>query len=278
MFHGESDYRNILKEELESRFQRNSHYSLRAFARDLGVSPARLSDSLAGRAGFSTTVADQIAKKLGFGKEEREYFCTLVEMNHARSKSQRAAAAEKLQSLKSNVSSDYQQVQIDSFKVISDWHHFAILELTAIDGFKSEAQWIADQLEISVFSVEQAIERLIRLDLLEKKKDVLVATEARTASPSGIPSDAIKKFHTQVLEKAMNAIQVQGVDERDFSTTFMSIDRSRIPEAKEKIKKFRREFSQEFANSSKKENVYCFSTQFFNLTKNSVKKGSQYEK
>ena len=274
MIHGETDYRKILRDELETRFQRNRHYSLRAFARDIGVTPARLSDALSGRAGFSHEVADLIAKKLGLGKEEREYFCTLVEMKHARSKNQRAAASEKLKVLSAHTPSDYQQMQMDSFKVISDWHHFAILELTGLDEFESSLQWIASKLGISLFSADQAVERLIRLDLLEKKKGKLVATEARTASPSGIPSDSIKKFHSQVLEKAITAIQTQGVDERDFGSTFMTIERARIPQAKEKIKKFRREFSDEFANKGKKESIYCLSTQFFDLSQTQSKKGN----
>jgi len=48
MIQKEGDYRKILRDELETRFQRNRHYSLRAFARDLGVTPARLSDALSG--------------------------------------------------------------------------------------------------------------------------------------------------------------------------------------------------------------------------------------
>jgi len=258
----------ILKDELEARFQKNRHYSLRAFARDIGVAPSRLSDALTGRAGFSSAVADQIAKKLGFGKEERDYFCALVEVKHARSQSMRKAAAEKLESLDKNASAapDYRNIQMDAFKVVSDWYHFAILELSTLDTFDSDPADIAKRLGISKFEAEQAIDRLLRLELLERKKGKLIATDAQTASPSGVPSDSIKKFHTQVLGKAIQALQNQGVDERDFSTVFFTLDRSRLPEAKERLKKFRRSFTKEFSNSGKKESVYCLSTQLFDLT------------
>jgi hypothetical protein len=43
------DYRAFLKSELEERMEKNSSYSLRAFARDLTVSPQMLSLVLNGK-------------------------------------------------------------------------------------------------------------------------------------------------------------------------------------------------------------------------------------
>jgi AraC-like DNA-binding protein len=41
-----SDYRALLASEMMHRKSRNSAYSLRAYARDLGISPSRLSEVL----------------------------------------------------------------------------------------------------------------------------------------------------------------------------------------------------------------------------------------
>ncbi len=268
MLNGETDYLKILKDELETRFQRNRLYSLRAFSRDLGISPSRLSDALSGRSGFSREAALQVAKRLGFGPDEQDYFATLAEARHSRSVRQREAASAKLESISQAhaVDQEYRQVQLDSFKVISDWHHFAILELTALSDFDSSSNWIAKRLGIHIFEVDQAVERLIRLKLLSKRNGTLSATDAKSATPSGVASEAIRNFHRQILEKAALQLQNQPVESREYSTNVLAIDRRKLPEAKSALKTFRRRFCRDLGESQEKDSVYCLSIQLFELT------------
>jgi uncharacterized protein (TIGR02147 family) len=134
---------------------------LRSFARDLGFSPARLSDVLRGRYGLSLAAAQTVASRLGMNSKERQHFCDLVESKHARSKANREAAQRRLDSAQT-----YQQLTMDTFAVIADWYHYAILELTLLKNFQSDVKWIAHQLGINSIVVSAAIERLKRLDLI----------------------------------------------------------------------------------------------------------------
>lgn len=61
---------------------------------------------------------------------------------------------------------DYLQVSIDTCSVISDWYHYAILELTYVSGFKANPNWIVKKLSITVEESKSAVERLKRLGLL----------------------------------------------------------------------------------------------------------------
>lgn len=256
-----ADYRQVLKTELETRCQANPRYSLRAFARDLGIAPARLSDILNGKQGLSRIYAEKISRLLGLSESEKSYFCDLIESQHARSKAARKLASIRL----AQTNHPTQSLQMDSFKVIADWYHFAILELTSLSDFQSDPHWIAQQLGLKVHVVKQAIERLKRLDLLEESQEGrLSATDGFTASPDGIPSDAIKKFHKQVLEKALEAITFQTLDERDFSSITLAFDSSQMKKAKELIKNFRRNFSKNLT-ISKKDSLYNLSIYFFKL-------------
>ena len=54
----------FLGAEFSKRKLRNETYSLRAFARDLGVSASRLSEILSGKLGISEKTAETIASKL----------------------------------------------------------------------------------------------------------------------------------------------------------------------------------------------------------------------
>jgi uncharacterized protein (TIGR02147 family) len=266
MLTSEKDYRSVLREELEVRCEKNSRYSLRAFSRDLGITSSRLSEVLGGRYGLSREAAEAIAKKLGWSKDESDIFCDLVDSEHARTKKKKSEAKSRLKSKPSN----YQQLTLDSFQVISDWYHYAILELTSVRDFESDPKWIARRLGINDHPVVAAIERLKRLDLLIEKNGTLHASSGFTASPSGIPSDALKKFHRQLLEKALSSLYLQNVDERDISHVVLAVDRNQIKDAQEEIKKFRRGFDTRFGRASKKDEVYCLGVTFFRLQEKTV--------
>jgi uncharacterized protein (TIGR02147 family) len=257
-------YRSILRKELEDRCSRKSSYSLRAFARDIGISPASLSLVLAGRQGLSVQTALKIGKKLSLNAGELRVFRDSVESCHARNPARRRAA--QLRMGRHVVAAS--TLQLDAFHVMSDWYHFAILELTEIEGFNGSPKWIAKALGIQESVAKLAIERLKRLELLEEHGGQgrrLRQTQGFLATPSGVPSGALKKFHSQVLKKAETALYTQSVEERDFSAVMMPVRLKDIEWAKEEIKPFRRSLMERLESSPKKERIYCLSIQFFDL-------------
>lgn len=262
----ENDYRQILKGELEKRCAKNARYSLRAFARDLGMGSARLSEVLNGKGGMSREKAESIADTLAFGADEKEYFCNLVESAHARSPIKKELATARLAKFKHV---EYGSLEIDHFKVISDWYHFAILELTEIQGFKSDPRWIALALGIQEIEAKLALERLVRLGFLELKRKRYVQTKTFLAVSSAIPAEAIRKFHRQILQKALEAIDLQKIDQRDLGAMTMTVHLKDVPRLKEKIKTFRKELNQLAQATPNRNSVYCFSTQLFELTNRS---------
>jgi uncharacterized protein (TIGR02147 family) len=264
-----NDYRDVLRSILEERGRKNPRYSLRAFARDLGITPSRLSDVLKGRYGLSREASHKIAERLGFNSNETEFFCNLAESEHARSQTQRQLA--KIRLKKFTGDSHYQMLQMDTFHLVADWYHMAILELTYLKGFKSNLTWIANALGISRPVAEQAVARLKRLGLLTEKNGVYRATEARSRTPDEVPSDAIKKFHQGILERAIAALYTQSVEDREFRATVVAIPRSKIAEAKIDIRKFQRALGAKLSGRGQpknetKDDVFVFSTQLFSLT------------
>ena len=259
----ETNYRFILKNEFEKRCSRNPNYSLRAFARDLTLSPSRLSEAMNSKRGISKKAAIKICEKLGFNEIETTLFTTLVESEHSRSPRLRIEAEKKLTHL--NKKPLYKTLQMDVFRLISDWYHYAILELTEIEAFRNDVNWISNKLNISKIEAELAIKRMKRLGLIVEENSSLKPSENFTASPSGVPSEYIKKFHEQVLDKAKKALYLQDLEERDFSSLSFSIDTAKLSEAKRLLKKFRREFAELMTSSGKKDSVYNLSIQFFRL-------------
>lgn len=262
------DYRQILRDSLEDRCQKNPRYSLRAFARDIGISAPSLSRILNGHHGLSGKVALDIAKRLSLSPAEQELFGALVESKHARTPVVRKSARRRVNEL----SSTFRSLGADSFRVISDWYHLAILELTLVEGFKSDAVWIADQLGITQIETKAAIARLLKLDLLRNEKGRLVATGSNFVNPQGVPSDAVRKFHGEILERAKRALELQSVAEREFSNLTLAIDEEALPRVRKLIREFTKRLDTELAASPRKSRVYNLSIQFFGLQKNSQEK------
>jgi uncharacterized protein (TIGR02147 family) len=260
------DYRVLLKEEFSRRLGARRPYSMNAFAKDLGLSGPRLSEIFSGKQGLSREKAEEIASRINFSTEEKDYFCDLVEMEHARSQQQRELARQRVE--ERLLDRDYHSVQQDVFQAISDWYHFGILQLLETKHFREDPAWIAEALGIAKTEAELALERLLRLEVLSRNaKGRLILTRDFIATTDGVPSLAVRKFHSQILRKALIALEAQPVEKRNFSSTVVAVKRSELPRAKEMMRKFRLRFAKELTRPKEADSVYCLSMQMFELTK-----------
>jgi uncharacterized protein (TIGR02147 family) len=156
------DPRQYLKSELEIRQQRRPQYSLRAFARDLSMSPSTLSDFLQGKLGLSKSRVEHIGEKLNLSLDQREHFNDLLESRFARKQEDRKAAKWRVSSrIKSQVS----HLSIDSLHVIAEWFHMGILELVEMDEKFQSPTELAKTLRISVNHIKHNIKKLIKIKL-----------------------------------------------------------------------------------------------------------------
>lgn len=272
MFQKQRDFRQILKSELAERISQNPSYSLRAFARDLDLSAAQVSHLLNGRKGVSPQAAEKIGKRLGWTAKEIEFFCSLVASEYARSRTSKQVAREQLKKY-DLVDQNAIELQLDLFKIVADWHHFAILELLKLSRQKQTVRSIAKRFLISEIEVDLAFERMIRLGLVEKNKNGFELQQDTVLSTENMSSDAIRKFHSQVLEKAKTALMTQAVQERYFRTQFFPVRCQDVSAAQTEIREFFEKFTQKFSNGSGGDEVYSLGVQYFRLSE-SEKEGS----
>lgn len=269
MLVGTTNYREVIRDAFHERCSTNPRYSLRAYARDLKMTSARLSEILSGKKGLSRAAANAIAARLRLNERETETFCDLVDSQHARSKTSREAANARLSTLRADHAG--RNLEIDAFRAISDWYHFAIVSLVRLKDFKSDTDWIARRLGITVSEAQAALERLERLELIGRENGKYFAAHDYVSSPDGVSSDAIRKFHRQMLEKAQIALALQPVEERDFTALQIPIPSSKLDEARKMIRAFREKFRDTMIVPGECDKVYNLSIQFFNLTQGEVK-------
>lgn len=259
------DYKQLLLHEFEERCRKNPRYSLRAYARSLGISASTLSEVLNGHYGLSYKKAKKVSRSLGLSKAEQQWFCDLVALESARSPNARKQA--ELQILRWNSTSKHNTLELDNFKIIADWYHYAILELTYLKSFVSDIRWIAKKLQIPETTVTSAVERLKRVGLLTQDvKGKFICTEDFLATPTDIPSQALRQHHQQFLNKAAFALRTQSVKERDFSSTVIALAEEDLARFKELIRDFRRSLSKDAMKSQNKKHVYCLGTQLFRIS------------
>ena len=259
------DYRSYLRDEYAKRCARNTYYSLRAYARDLGISPSRLSDILKGRYGLTERTARTLSAQLKFNVEETHFFWALVESECAKSPVKRKAAHLRVHRYRQP--KDFVEISEDIFRFIADWYHLAILELTAIEGFKSDIQHVAQLLNISEDEATDAVTRLFKLNLMKIEDRCWVPTDDFTNVGDNFPSESIRSFHQQMIRLALESIEGQSIQERELASAIMAIAPEDVALAKKEIREFKNRFLKQFGGTEKKKMVYALNIQLFNLTK-----------
>jgi uncharacterized protein (TIGR02147 family) len=251
----------LLRAELASRTSRNPRYSSAAFARDLGLSKAYLSLLLSGRRPFTRALGLKLAARLRLARPEAEYLALLCEQASAGTPELERQHAARLASFKR--ANQVTVLSLESFRMISEWRSSAVLEALTIAGTPAE---ISRVLKVDPAEVRETLARLGRLKLVEKRKGrYFRRDEGHLSTPHDLQSQALRAFHRQILEKAAAALESQPPAERQISGVTVALDPERLPEAKERIRVFMRELSQELGASGKPTQVYQLETLFFRL-------------
>jgi uncharacterized protein (TIGR02147 family) len=162
----------------------------------------------------------------------------------------------------------FEQLTEDRFALIADWYHYAILELTLLKPFRGEPAWIAKKLGITVSEVNIAVERLIRLELLEivSKSEWKLRQAHNSNASNPLTAAAFRKLQKQILEQAIRALEVTPVTERDQSSMTMAISSHKLEEAIERITRFRRDLCSFLQEDPAKDRVYQLSISLFPVT------------
>jgi uncharacterized protein (TIGR02147 family) len=263
-----SDYRSYLKGVLADKIKKNPKYSLRAMAKHLTISPGQLSMVLQGKKRISQESTLQIASRLELNERESDYFSNLVHLDKAKTQKTKDFIIRKIEHIHPN--QKVHSLQMDVFRMMSDWRHVAVLEMIDLDNFKSDSAWIAKRLEISQPEVNVIIDRLERLKLIKKENNILIKTNDFLAAKSEERNESLRDYHRQILKKGIDNLETQAPDKLEMASITMSIDVSKIKEAKNRMREFRTQMAN-FLTKGKKTQTYVLSTHLFNLTTGETK-------
>ena len=263
-----SNYRSFLKSVLAEKQKKNGAYSMRVFATHLGITQAAVSQVLSGKKNFSNERALQIAEKLKLNERETEFFCLLVQLESSKNALVKEAVLKKLSVI--NPERPVQELSIEFFRAISDWYHLVIRNMTEIDGIEMSPKNVAKRLGISPLEAETAIDRLCRLELIEKdpvKLHRYHKTQDYVIAKSASPSEALRSFHRQMMDKAIQSLYTQTPQEKIVGSETFAVSEDCLEEANQITEEYFQKMLSLAKKSKKKTQVYHLGVQFVNVTK-----------
>jgi uncharacterized protein (TIGR02147 family) len=161
----------------------------------------------------------------------------------------------------------YSEMSMEVAEAIAGWEHFAILAVLELSDFKATPKKISTRLNVPVQIVQVCLDRLQKLELVRMNNGgVWEVTGKDMATPSQIPSFAIREGHRQFINKALESLEKDSVEARDITGITMAIKKSNLPRAKELIKDFRLRLAKFLESGSKTDAVYRLNIQLFPLT------------
>ncbi len=243
---------NLLIKKFKESQLKNPLWSQRAFAQKIGISSGALSEMMKGKRTISPNVKKKIATVLQLSPTEQLDFFESTLPQALRPQKQ-----------------DYYKLTTDQFHLVSDWWHFAILNLVKTKGFKPNNRWISERLGITEKIVFEAWERLFRLGYLKREGGKITRHHPRLETGDDLFDLSIRKAHvedTRLIEKSIFEL---GVLDRDHRSMTIVMNKKNMKRAKELIRLFEDQFSEQIEPQGKDlgDEVYRLSISFFPLTK-----------
>lgn len=243
---------SLLVAEFQKRRERNPNFSLRSFARWLDVSPAQVSQVMSGKRPVTFAVAERMAERFSLSPSERRALLSQVIKRKQTSSAQSLGVPPRT------------PISEDSFRLISDWHHLAILSLTKIPGARPDPRWISRRLGISSEEANSALQRLCRIGVLElTPKFKQIGNPFEVASDT--PSEAIRRYHHAMLNLASEKIDTVSNQHRQLQSISIPVDPSLLAKFKVLIDEFLDEAT-ELAQRGSPSEVYNLNVQLVPAT------------
>lgn len=268
-----TDYREFLKAAYEQKKAVNPSYSESAFVRRAGLSRnsrGYFKMIVQGKRNLTPATIRAFSDALALDSKESIYFENLVYFNQASKAKDREYYFQRLMAASEGNRTKPIHFLESQYSFYSRWYIVAVRELVGLSSFKEDPAWIAAMLRDKITKTEAA-EALVHLERLELiKRDLsgnLVQSEPLMKFPGNKFNLAIQKFHSEMLERAKEALADDEYEERRASCLTLSCRRDKLPELIKMVDQFRHEMNIKFgADSAPADTVFQVGFQIFQLT------------
>lgn len=241
----EQSFLEILRMSFLNRTERNSSYSLRAFAKSLDVDPGLLSRILNRKRRPAKSFMEKVMNQLAPDFDQL--------LSASKIKKESLVASKTLGQLE--------------LKPIARWYFFLILDLFFLPDFESNEEWIAERTGLKLNNIKISLDVLEKYGHIDRSSEVWSLCSTSTMWTDFESTSVTRKnMQKQILEKAISAIDEVNFEYREASSLSLPMDKSLVPELKTRITKFKRELRQWIETNENYDEIYQFSFNFFPLT------------
>jgi uncharacterized protein (TIGR02147 family) len=260
----------FLKDALEQKKASDPKFSLRVWAKQMGLkehTPLHL--MLNGRRGISKKYIPFFVRSLNLNSKEASFLEILIELERAKDPTLKSFYLDRLNKISPRRTIKVKE--LEDFKYWSDPIHMILREMVDHPEFTPREQAIQKRLRphYSLTQIKDSVSRLKEMKLLvTDAKLKLRKKDQHLTSSKDIQSSAIRQYHQKSLDFAKSALEDQSVQEREFNSYVLNMNKKDIPEAKQWVRTFIKQFISKFESSSGQDlETFQLSQQLFSLTK-----------
>jgi uncharacterized protein (TIGR02147 family) len=178
---------------------------------------------------------------------------------------------------KMSKSSSYQKRnpnEAEFFEYMRHWHYVAIREMSTLEGFKLNPEWIQGRLRywVPVSEIKSAIEFLTRNGYIQITQTGVVVPPKETLVCQGeMYETALSQFHKQMFSLAADSIEATPPPERNLVGFTLAIDSKRFDQAQKILNRAAEEIEdlERQAGGEARDTVYQVQLAVFPITKRS---------
>lgn len=235
--------------ELERRKEKNTRYSLRAYAKHLKMEPSLLSKIIRGKVVPSSRTVAKLVSSFGIDEEKK------------------ASLLKKYKSDKDDKTFKYQQGKSSFLKVKSSdesifgsWNELVVFSTLGLKQ-KSTLEDISRRLDVSISELDNILFQLKKKGLIDKEGHFFSLRVNQIADEVPVISNELKKdIQKKFLAEAIKKIDEVDIEDRLNGTLTFPLDKKLLPKVKQKIANFMAELNG--VSTSKSTRV----TDVYNLT------------
>ncbi len=224
----------LLLTYFERKKKSRSGFSLRGFAKSMRMSPSFVSNILNGKKTIPLARLTEIGKILELDDVSLDRLKrALIEETFQ----EHGIDIEK--TLQSSAVEKYELAPKSQFSVLTPWYNVAIMDLSTCVQFQKDPLWIAQQLQISKYQVEQSLKFLLSQGLLKETKNGYKKVTDKIRLSLNESHQEIRGYHAQMMEKAkaelLSKTSKKSFDRREISGITIASNPKNIAKARQRL-------------------------------------------
>lgn len=246
------NYRDYLNRYAEITKQRRPSFSLGSWARALGLkSTSSLTKVLNGEREAGPDLVQRFVKYFKFNDIEEAQFRNLVALSKMKESTKlKQSLAEELLRAQKSKDLKVRLLEMDQFELLRTYLPLAVRELVRLPNMKiAKLKKIIPDVEEG--EIQNALHLLGKMGFVSRdNQGHFVSNDPNLWTEHETSNESIQSYHGSTLDLAKEKLESVNVLDREFQSLVFLMNSSRLPEVKDKVRKFLDSLESEIADET----------------------------